>query len=78
MPSTGKAKSAMITQLVRLARRKRQSDDEFSDVCQQARKKLGLNKPPRARKHPDLLTADEVDTLFSCGAQAVACSTKFC
>jgi integrase len=64
MLSTGKAKSAMITQLVRLARRERLSDDEFSYVCQQVRKKLGLKKPPRERKLPHLLTADELTGFF--------------
>jgi integrase/recombinase XerD len=64
MPSTEKAKSAMITQLVRLARRERLSYDEFGYVCQQARKKLGLKKPPRARKLPHLLTADELTRFF--------------
>lgn len=42
MPSTTKAKSQVIAQLVRLARRERLSDDEFTYVCQQARKKLAL------------------------------------
>jgi integrase len=64
MPSSEKAKSAMITQLVRLARRERLSYDEFNYVCQQARKKLGLQKPPRARKLPHLLTADELTRFF--------------
>jgi integrase len=54
----------MITQLVRLARRERLSYDEFGYVCQQARKKLGLKKPPRARKLPHLLTADELTRFF--------------
>ena len=64
MPSTTKAKSAIITQLVRLARRERLSYDEFSYVCQRARKHLGLTKPPRARKLPHLLTADELTRFF--------------
>jgi integrase len=64
MLSTGKAKSAMITQLVRLARRERLSYDAFSCVCQQARKHLGLKKPQRERKLPYLLTADELPRFF--------------
>jgi integrase/recombinase XerD len=59
MPSTPKAPSAIIAQRVRLARRERLSYDEFSYVCQRARKPLGLTQPPRARKLPQLLTADE-------------------
>jgi integrase/recombinase XerD len=64
MPSTTKAKSAIIAQLVRLARRERLSYDEFSYVCQRARKHLGLTKPQRAHKLPHLLTADELTRFF--------------
>ena len=59
MPSTAKAKSVLVAQFVRLARRERLSYDEFSYVCQQARKHLGLTKPPRGHPLPHLLTADE-------------------
>ena len=52
MPSTAKAKSTIVTQLVRLARRERLSYDEFSYVCQQARKHLRLTKPPRDARSP--------------------------
>lgn len=64
MPSTAKAKSEVIVQLVRLARRERLSYAEFSYVCQQARKQLGLKKPPRERKLPQLLTAAELTRFF--------------
>lgn len=64
MPSTAKAKSTIVAQLVRLARRERLSYDEFSYVCQQARKHLGLTKPQRARTLPHLLTADELTRFF--------------
>jgi integrase/recombinase XerD len=64
MPSTTKAKSTIVAQLVRLARRERLSYDEFSYVCQQARKHLGLMKPQRARTLPHLLTADELTRFF--------------
>ncbi len=64
MPSTTKAKSTIVAQFVRLARRERLSYDEFSYVCQQARKHLGLTKPQRARKLPHLLTADELTRFF--------------
>lgn len=64
MPSTAKAKSVIVAQFVRLARRERLSYDEFSYVCQQARKHLGLTKPPRGRPLPHLLTADELRRFF--------------
>lgn len=64
MPSTAKAKSTIVAQLVRLARRERLSYDEFSYVCQQARKHLGLTKPQRARTLPHLLTTDELTRFF--------------
>lgn len=53
MPSTQKAKSELVAQLVRLARKERLSYDEFGYICQQARKKLGLKKPRRDRKLPN-------------------------
>lgn len=64
MPSTQKAKSELVAQLVRLARKERLSYDEFGYLCQQARKKLGLKKPKRERKLPQLLTADELARFF--------------
>jgi integrase/recombinase XerD len=64
MPATPKAKSTLVAQLVRLARRERLSYDEFSYVCQQARKRLGLTRPPRVRPLPHLLTADELTRFF--------------
>jgi len=64
MPSTAKAKSVIVAQFVRLARRERLSYDEFSYVCQQARKHLGLTKPPRGHPLPHLLTADELRRFF--------------
>ena len=64
MPATPKAKSTLVAQLVRLVRRERLSYDEFSYVCQQARKHLGLTKPPRLRSLPHLLSADELTRFF--------------
>lgn len=64
MPSAQKAKSKLVAQLVRLARKDRLTYDEFGYVCQQARKKLGLKKPKRERKLPQLLTADELMHFF--------------
>ncbi|WP_161884370.1 hypothetical protein [Deinococcus alpinitundrae] len=49
-----------MAQLVRLARRERLSYDEFAYVCQQARKKLKLEKPRRERRLPQFLTAEEL------------------
>jgi integrase/recombinase XerD len=67
MPSTAKAKSPIVAQLVRLARRERLSYDAFRYVCQQARQPLGLTKPQRARTLPYLLTADELTGFFRAG-----------
>lgn len=64
MPSTEKAKSELVAQIVRLARKERLSYDEFGYVCQQARKKLGLKKPRQDRKLPQLLTAEELTRFF--------------
>lgn len=64
MLSTAKAKTDLVAQLVRLARRERLSYDEFGYICQQARKKLGLKKPKRERKLPQLLTAEELARFF--------------
>ena len=59
--SAHKAKSEVVVQLVRLARKERLSYDEFAYVCQQARKKLKLEKPSRERQVPELLTAEELN-----------------
>ncbi|GMA14361.1 hypothetical protein E5F05_01985 (plasmid) [Deinococcus metallilatus] len=64
MPSTQKAKFELVAQLVRLARKERLSYDEFGYVCQQARRKLGLKKPRRERKLPQLLTLNELTCFF--------------
>ena len=50
-----KAKSAVVAQLVRLARKARLDYDEFLYVSQQARKKLGLHRVPKERRLPQLL-----------------------
>ncbi|GAA5502706.1 tyrosine recombinase XerC [Deinococcus xinjiangensis] len=62
--SAHKAKSEVVAQLVRLARKERLSYDEFAYVCQQARKKLKLEKPKRERRLPQLLTAEELNRFF--------------
>jgi integrase/recombinase XerD len=65
MPAFQKAKSEVISSIVRLVKKERLSYDEFAYVCQQVRRKLGLNKPKRVRTLPHLLTADELDRFFS-------------
>ncbi len=57
--SDQKAKSEVVAQLVRLARKERLSYDEFAYVCQQARRKLNLEKPKRERRLPQLLTSKQ-------------------
>jgi site-specific recombinase XerD len=59
-----KAKSAVVTQFVRIARKERLDYDDFLYVCQQARKKLGLRKPKRERKLPQLLPEIELKKFF--------------
>lgn len=59
-----KAKSLVVAQIVRLARKERLSYDEFRYVCQQARRKLGLRKPRRERKLPQLLPEAELKKFF--------------
>jgi integrase/recombinase XerD len=65
MPAFQKAKSEVISSIVRLVKKERLSYDEFAYVCQQVRRKLALKKPKRVRTLPHLLTADELDRFFS-------------
>ena len=46
------AKSLIVAQLVRLARKERLDYATFLYVCRQARRKLGLRKPPQERRLP--------------------------
>ncbi|CAM4004298.1 tyrosine-type recombinase/integrase, partial [Deinococcus marmoris] len=62
--SDHKAKSEVVAQLVRLARKERLSYDEFAYVCQQARRKLKLEKPKREHRLPQLLTGEELNRFF--------------
>lgn len=62
--SNEKAKSQVVTQFVRIARKERLDYDDFLYVCQQARKKLGLRKPKRERKLPQLLSQAELKKFF--------------
>lgn len=59
-----KAKSAVVAQLVRLARKARLDYDEFLYVSQQARKKLGLHRVPKERRLPQLLAEAELKRFF--------------
>lgn len=62
--SKEKAKSAVVAQFVHIARKERLDYGDFLYVCQQARKKLGLRKPQRERKLPQLLPETEVKKFF--------------
>jgi integrase/recombinase XerD len=62
--SNEKAKSQIVAQIVRLARKERLGYEDFIYVCQQARKKLGLLKPKRERKLPQLLPESELKRFF--------------
>lgn len=64
MPSSEKAKSEVVAQLVRLARKEHLSYDEFGSICQQARKSLELHKPKREQRLPHLLTSEELGRFF--------------
>jgi integrase/recombinase XerD len=59
-----KAKSEVVAQLVRMARRARLGYDDFLYVSQQARKKLGLRRGWKERRLPQLLTDTELKRFF--------------
>jgi site-specific recombinase XerD len=59
-----KAKSLIVTQLVRIARKERLDYAAFLYVCQQARRRLGLRKPPKERRLPQLLPETELKKFF--------------
>jgi site-specific recombinase XerD len=62
--SNEKAKSNIIARLVQIARKDRLSYDDFLYVCQQARRKLGLRRPKRERKLPQLLGEADLKRFF--------------
>lgn len=62
--SNEKTKSEVVAQFVRIARKERLNYAEFLYVCQQTRRKLGLRKPKRERKLPQLLTEAELKRFF--------------
>jgi site-specific recombinase XerD len=65
MPSDKKAKSEVVAGFVRLARKAHLDYHEFGYVCQQARRKLGLTKPKRQRRLPQLLSQGELGRFFN-------------
>ena len=60
----GKAKSHVVAQIVRIARKERLDYADFLYVCQQARRKLGLRKPKAERKLPQLLPEADLKRFF--------------
>lgn len=62
--SNEKAKSRIVVRMVRLARKERLDYTDFIYVCQQARKKLGLRRPKKERKLPQLLPEAELKKFF--------------
>jgi integrase len=58
------AKLDAVRELVRIARKHRFDYDDCLYVCQQARRKLGLRKPKRERKLPQLLSEAEIRRFF--------------
>lgn len=59
-----KAKSKVIAQIVRLARKERLDYADFIYVCRQARRKLGLKKPKKEYKIPQLLPEADLKRFF--------------
>jgi integrase/recombinase XerD len=59
-----KAKSHVVAQIVRIARKERLSYADFVYVCQQARRKLGLRKAKKERRLPRLLPAADLERFF--------------
>jgi integrase/recombinase XerD len=62
--SAAKAKSQIVTQFVRIARKERLDYAAFLYICQQARRRLGLHKPPQERKLPQILPDTELKKFF--------------
>ena len=59
-----KAKSEVVAQFVRIARKARLSYDDFLYISQHARKKLGLRRPKKKRRLPHLLPETELKRFF--------------
>jgi integrase/recombinase XerD len=58
------AKSAIVSQIARVARRAQLGYADFLYVCQRVRKKLGLTKSKKERKLPQLLSEAELKRFF--------------
>lgn len=59
-----KAKSTVVAQFVRIARKARLSYDDFLYVSQQTRRKLGLRRTKQERKLPQLLSEAQLRQFF--------------
>jgi integrase/recombinase XerD len=59
-----RTKSEVVVQFVRIARKARLSYDEFLYISQQARKKLGLRRPQKERRLPQLLPEAALKRFF--------------
>jgi integrase len=59
-----KAKSAVVAQFVRIARKARLGYDDFLYISQQARKKLGLRRGRKERRLPQLLADADLKRFF--------------
>ncbi|MBD3557520.1 tyrosine-type recombinase/integrase [Planktothrix sp. FACHB-1355] len=57
-------KIEIVEKIVRLARKERLTYDDFIYVCQQARKKLGLKKPRKEKRLPQILSESELKKFF--------------
>ena len=64
VPANVNAKSEIVSRLVLMARKERLDYDDFLYVCQQARRKLGLSRPKRHRKLPQLLSEPDLKRFF--------------
>ena len=59
-----KAKSEVVTKLTRIARKSRLGYADFLYVCQQVRRRLGLRRPKKERRLPQLLPEAELKRFF--------------
>ncbi len=62
--SNEKAKSQVIAEIARIARKERLNYADFIYVCQRVRRKLGLSRPRKDRKLPQLLPESELRKFF--------------
>lgn len=72
------AKSEVVAQLVRQARKERLDYAAFVYVCQQARKKLGLRKPPREHKLPNCCPRPTCKSSSGASSTVATCNTRSC